>query len=245
MFEIFKRMGPVTKNLLILNLIVWLFCALTPPSTSSKLIDVCALHYFSSPGFGTWQFVSYMFVHVDFTHLFFNMFALVMFGTAIEYALGSKRYLIYYLACGIGAALIQEGVYAAMLAKYHSMFSDEQMAEIIRKGWSAISQGKDFVDPTLSTINSLVNGSVIGASGAVYGILLCFALLWPNQPLYIMFIPVPVKAKWVILGYTVLELALGLGGVQDNVAHFAHLGGMLVGLLIILYWRQQSRKRNF
>lgn len=243
--DFLRRMGPVTRNLLIINVIVFLFCLITPYSTTQKLIDVCALHYFASPGFGIWQLFTYMFVHVEFMHLFFNMFALVMFGTPIEYNLGPRRFLFYYLSCGVGAALIQEGVYAIMLDKYYTMFSPEQMQQIITEGWDAIRHGMDFTDPALSAINGLVNGPVIGASGAVYGILLAFAMMWPNMPLYIMFIPVPLKAKWVIVGYTVLELAMGLG-VKDNVAHFAHLGGMLVGLLIILYWnRKHTFSRHF
>lgn len=239
MMELLRRMGPVTKNLLILNVLIWAFCALTPASTSARLIDTCALHYFSSPGFRVWQLFTYMFVHVDFWHLLCNMFALVMFGTFIEWAIGRERYIFYYLSCGVGAALIQEGVFAIMISKYQSMFSPEEYSYIIREGWHAMQQGLMFVEPNAAALTQLVNAPVIGASGAIFGILLAYAMLWPNRELYIMFIPVPVKAKWVIVGYTVLELSMGIGGVDDGVAHFAHLGGMAVGFVIIYIWNKR------
>lgn len=245
MMEFLRRMGPVTKNLLILNVLIWAFCNLAPVTTSGRLVDLCGLHYFSSPGFRFWQLVSYMFVHVSFTHLLFNMFALVMFGTLIEWALGRERYLFFYLSCGLGAALIQEGVFAAMLSKYHSIFTPEEYDYIIREGWYAMQKGLMFTDPSAASLCQIVNSPTIGASGAVYGILLAFAMLWPNRELYIMFIPVPVKAKWVVAGYVVLELAMGLGNVQDNVAHFAHLGGMLVGFVILYYWKKRGLFRGW
>lgn len=245
MMEIFRRMGPVTKNLLIINVIIWLFMAFAPATASDKLMDYCALHYFSSPGFRVWQPITYMFMHAEITHLFFNMFALVMFGTVIEWAIGRERFLVYYLSCGIGAALIQEGVFAIMLSKYHGMFTPEQFHEIITEGWYAMRNSMNFIDPTLASLNQLVNAPTIGASGAIFGILLCYAMLWPNRELYIMFIPVPVKAKWVVAGYVVLELAMGLGGVDDNVAHFAHLGGMLVGFLLLYYWNKKGMFRGW
>ncbi len=245
MNDIFRRMGPVTKNLLIINIIIWAFCAFMPASTSSRMLDYCGLHYFTSPGFGAWQLVTYMFVHVDFWHLFFNMFALVMFGSIIEMAMGRKRYLVYYLSCGIGAALIQEGVFAIMLTKYSPMLNAEQMRVVIDEGWHALQQGMNFTDPTLGSINALVNGPVIGASGAIFGILLAFAMLYPNMPVYIWFVPIPVKAKWMVAGYAVLELAMGLGSVQDNVAHFAHLGGMVIGFALLWYWKKSGAFRGF
>lgn len=247
MMELLRRMGPVTKNLLILNVLIWAFCALTPASTSARLIDTCALHYFSSPGFRVWQLFTYMFVHVEFWHLLCNMFALVMFGTFIEWAIGRERYIFYYLSCGVGAALIQEGVFAIMISKLQAGFSPEDCRLIINSGWQ-VMQGSNmiemkaltlFADPSAIELARLVNGPVIGASGAIFGILLAYAMLWPNRELYIMFIPVPVKAKWVIVGYTVLELFMGIGGVDDGVAHFAHLGGMAVGFVIIYIWNKR------
>jgi len=249
MFEYLRRMGPVTKNLLIINLLVWLFCQVAPVNTVESFVNLFGLHYFSSPGFKIWQLFTYMFIQTGFMHLFFNMFALVMFGTVIEYAIGRDRFLFYYLSCGVGAALIQEGVYAAMLHKYYAMFTPDQTDAIINLSWEMMRNGSAMVtlsekllleDPTAIIFASMVNAPTIGASGAVFGILLAFAMLWPNRPLYIMFIPVPVKAKWVVIAYALIELTQGLGGFNDNVAHFAHLGGMAVGFIIIWYWNRKG-----
>jgi membrane associated rhomboid family serine protease len=124
------------------------------------------------------------------------------------------------------------------------MFSPEQFDQIVEEGWRLVSQGYTFTDPTLSTINALVNGPMVGASGAIYGVILAFGMLFPNQPIYIMFIPVPIKAKWVVLGYGIIELVSGLGNHVDNVAHFAHLGGMIAGVLLILYWKRKGLFNN-
>ena len=167
-----------------------------------------------------------------------------MFGSVIERALGSKRFLLYYISCGFGAALIQEGVFAIMVQKYHSMFTVEDFNEIVTRGWQILQENKNFVDPSAGTLNLLVNAPVVGASGAVYGILLAFGMLFPNQPIYLMFIPIPIKAKWMVLGYGVIELFLGASGIASGVAHWAHLGGMLFGVFMILYWKKRGDFNN-
>lgn len=235
----FKNLPPVTKNLLIINVLIWAFINLLP-SAGMRLIDIGALHYVDSPGFGIWQVFTYMFIQAQFFHLFFNMWALLMFGFIIEYSLGSRRFLFYYISCGVGAALIQLGVYAIMVSKYTSMFSPGEYDMIIRQGWDALQEGKIFADPTLARLTMLVNTPTIGASGAVFGILLAFGMLFPNRPMYIMFIPVPIKAKWLVIGYGLLELGLGFGAQGDGVAHFAHLGGMIFGFIMIYYWRKKG-----
>jgi len=186
-----------------------------------------------------------MFLHAGFTHLFFNMFMLVMFGGIIERSMGSSRFLFYYISCGLFAALIQMGAYAVLLSSYTDIYTSEQMQEIIDTGWKYMSEGYTFTNSTLAHINSLVNGPMVGASGAIYGVLLAFGMLYPNQPLYLMFIPVPIKAKWIVLGSGVLELLLGLNNnAADNVAHFAHLGGMIAGVMLILYWKKKGVFNN-
>mgnify|MGYP002556910979 CR=1 FL=1 len=239
----FSRMSPVTKNLVIINVLVWLFMAVVPSSKVS-IDSFLALHYFTSPGFNIVQLVTYMFIHSGFTHMFLNMFALVMFGSVIENALGSKRFLVYYISCGIGAALIQEGVFGLMIAKYSSMFSPADYQDIISRGFEALKHNMNFTDPTAAKLNELVNTPMVGASGAVYGVLLAFGVLFPNQPIYLMFIPVPIKAKWMVVGYVVIELVCGVGGYASSVAHFAHLGGMLVGFLLIMYWKKRGDLNN-
>lgn len=242
--RLFQNMPPVTKNLLILNVLFWGAMTLVPV-LDVKLTQWCALHYFTSPGFNVAQLFTYMFLHSGFMHLFFNMFMLVMFGGIIERSMGSSRFLFYYISCGLFAALIQMGAYAVVLSKYYDMFTPEQMHEIIYKGWSYMKEGYTFTDPTFARINSLVNGPMVGASGAIYSVLLAFGMLYPNQPLYLMFIPVPIKAKWMVLGSGVIELLLGINNnAADNVAHFAHLGGMIAGVMLILYWKKKGVFNN-
>lgn len=232
-------MPPVVKNLLIINVLIWLVMALVP-AADHAFTKYLALYYFTSPGFYPFQLFTYMFLHGGFTHLFFNMFALLMFGGIIERALGSQRFLLYYMACGIGAGLIQEGVSAIFVSRYEAMLPPMAAQQVIEQGWNLLQTNMTFSDPTAATLNALVNSPLVGASGAIYGVLLAFGMLFPNQPVYIWFIPIPVKAKWLVVGYGVLELAYGLGGVADNVAHFAHLGGMLIGLVMILYWKKKG-----
>lgn len=235
----FRNLPPVTKNLLIINVLIFVAMTLFP-QIGHNLDRYCALYYLESPGFKFWQPLTYMFLHGNFTHLFFNMFALLMFGGIIEWTLGSKRFLVYYLSCGIGAAFIQWGVFALMLAKYHQMFPGGEFTQIVDEGWRLLQQNKIFVDPTLAKVALMVNGPTVGASGAIYGVLLAFGMLYPNREMYIMFIPVAVKAKWMVIGYAVIELCLGVTGAADNVAHFCHLGGMIFGFLLLWYWKKNG-----
>lgn len=241
--SIIGRIPPVTKNLLAINILIWAIMALLP-KVGHALDSQLALYYIESPAFKPFQLITYMFLHSGFTHLFFNMFALWMFGSVIERALGSKRFLIYYLSCGFGAALIQEGVFAIMIAKYHNIFTPQEFELIVKRGLNLIQTGYNYTDPSAGTLNALVNGQVVGASGAIYGVLLAFGMLFPNQPIYLMFIPIPIKAKWMVLGYGVLELLLGISGAASNVAHWAHLGGMLIGVFMILYWKKRGDLNN-
>lgn len=237
----------VTKNLIIINVLVWLAMLIIPGRLGVDLERYGALHYFSSPWFNPVQVVTYMFMHSTqgLMHIFFNMFALFMFGSVLERVMGQKRFLFYYLSAGIGAALIQEGVYAVWLSRLTAGMPAAQLEAIISQGAEAVSRGMNFVDPVAAEINILVNGSTLGASGAVYGVLLAFGMLFPNMPMYLFFIPVPIKAKWMVLGYGAIELFFGITGMQSGVAHFAHLGGMLVGFLIILYWRKKGVFDNY
>ena len=203
---------PVVKNLIIINALVYMATALIQPAHNA-IMEYCAL-WLGAPLFHTYQFVTYMFVHANFEHIFFNMFALWMFGRTLEYELGSKRFLTYYMVCGIGAALLQMGVgyleYSGAVADY---------------GFRAASQL--LVIPT------------VGASGAVFGLLLAFGLMHPNAIIMLIIPPIPMKAKWFVIIYGVIELFLGWRGV-GNVAHFAHVGGMLWGFLLLHWWKQRG-----
>lgn len=209
-------MPPVVKNLLILNVLFFL-ADISLQTRGIDLTQWLGLHYITAQDFYPWQFITYMFMHGNFSHLFFNMFALWMFGYALENYWGSKRFLVYYLITGVGAALIQTGVLALEIR--------------------GMTQG---LPPFAAQhyINQIVT---VGASGAVYGILLAFGMCFPNVPIFLYFF-FPIKAKWFVIIYGVIELFAGIGGTADGVAHFAHLGGMIFGLLLILYWRKHGSR---
>lgn len=187
-----------------------------------------------------------MFMHGGFSHLFFNMFAVWMFGRILEQVWGPQRFLTYYLVCGIGAGLIQELVTGISYATLQTGISPEVMDTIQREGASILQRGMNYSDPILGHLNATLNGFTVGASGAVYGILLAFGMIFPNQEMYIFPLPVPIKAKYFVIGYALIELYSGLANnPADNVAHFAHLGGMIFGFLLIIYWRKKNRNNGF
>lgn len=240
----FRSLPSVTKNILIVNLIIWAFLNLVPASTAMRTEQIGALHYFSSSDFNPAQLFTYMFMHKDFFHLFFNMFALYMFGLIIERAVGSARFLFYYVSCGIGAALIQMGVFAIMISNLQSQIPASQLHEVMdmihTEGARLMASGYNYMG-IIGELNGLINVPVIGASGAIFGILLAFGFMYPRQPLYLMFIPVPIQARWFVLGYGAIELLQGISNRSgDNVAHFAHIGGMVIGILILLYWKKKG-----
>ena len=214
----FRVLPTIVKHLLIINVLMFL-AYITLTRFHIDLNDILGLHFFKASDFRIYQLVTYMFMHGNFGHLFFNMFALWMFGNTLENIWGSKRFLLFYMVCGIGAGLCQELVqyiqYATSLAQY----------ETVNMSGRIISMD--------SYLNMM---TTVGASGAIYGLLLAFGMMFPDSRIYLYFL-FPIKAKWFVIGYAVLELILGFQGV-DNVAHFAHLGGMLFGLLLILYWRK-------
>ena len=214
-----RNLPTVTRYLLIANLIVFLLAALLQ-RYGIDLNSLCGLHYVSSSSFHFWQPVTYMFLHADFSHIFFNMFAVWMFAPMIEQEWGARRFAIYYLVCGLGAALVQELVWMAMLSNMSATY-----------GAAAISQYAGLLN-------------TIGASGAVFGILFAFGWLYPDVPMYIIFIPIPIRARTFVIIYALIELFAGLGSVvgltADHVAHFAHLGGFLFGWLLILFWKKTN-----
>lgn len=220
-------MPTVTKNLIIINVLVF-FGTLVAQRYGINLSDYLGLHFFLASDFNPAQLITYMFMHGGFSHIFFNMFAVFMFGPILEQAWGPKRFLFYYILCGIGAGLIQEGV---QYIQYVTEWSHHTQADI---GSSIISMGE--------YLNLL---TTVGASGAVYAILLAFGMLFPNNRMFVFPIPFPIKAKFFVVGYTLIELYSGLANNPgDNVAHFAHLGGMIFGLILILYWKKKSRSNG-
>ena len=227
---------PVTRHLLLINIIVWLATFVFEQTGTFDLTRWLGLHFWKGSNFNIVQFFTYMFMHGGFTHLFFNMFSLWMFGSLLERVLGSKRYLFYYISCGLGAALVQELVWQFtwqdMLASSVTGPAAGSVSDIIK----AINEGH-----AAFTMNDFYNSMVtIGASGAVFGILLAFGMIFPNMPMYIIPFPFPIKAKWMVLGYGLIELFFGISHTMSGVAHFAHLGGMIAGIIMILYWRHNG-----
>jgi membrane associated rhomboid family serine protease len=205
---------PVVKNLIIANCVALLATELLP--FGDAIIQRFALFNVASPLFHSYQVFTYMFLHGGLSHLFFNMFALWMFGRQLEYELGSQRFLIYYMVCGIGAALLQLGV-----------------------GYAEWVHAVD-VNGIYGAVN-LLRIPTVGASGAVFGLLLAFGVLHPNNIVMLVFPPVRMKAKWFVVIYGLMELFFGLSGFQEGVAHFAHLGGMLWGLALLYWWRNRKK----
>lgn len=270
----FKLLPDAVKNLLIINGILFLTLMVFGDKFNLDLNDILGLHYFQSEKFSPYQLVTYMFMHGNFMHIFFNMFALWMFGSAMENFWGTKRFLIYYFVTGIGAALTQYAVLyyqlSPVLESLDAFLMNPELGvfqEMISNGTIAIvspemqANFQEFSikyeslmmqDPSLTLpavidfvqqykIDYLNAPVVVGASGAVFGLLLAYGMMFPNNIIYIYF-AIPLKAKYFVIIYGALELYSGLSNnPADNVAHFAHLGGMLFGIFLILYWR---RNRN-
>ena len=219
----------ITKNLLIINVLCF-FASIVFATHNIDLNDIFGLHFFMADNFRPWQLFTYMFMHASwdwenggalFSHLFFNMFAVWMFGRIMEQTMGPRRFLIYYIVCGLGAGLMQELV---QLAEYWYLGLHNAQKVLTDTGIKPIAEALNY-------------WNTVGASGAVYGILLAYGMTFPNERMFVFPIPVPVKVKYFVVGFAVIELLSALSQKGDGVAHMAHLGGMLVGLLLLLYWR--------
>ena len=271
----FSNLPDAVRTLLLINIALFVFTILVR-RLGLDLNDWLGLHLVGSSKWMPWQYVTSMFMHGGLSHIFFNMFALYMFGRVLEQVWGSKRFIIYYMICGIGAGLFHNLVswfeFNQVLAPCQAFMADQtpqnllEITKHLDEGRFKMDVICDFIDTWresgadavyLAQASSMVQNiqevymriveesTVIGASGAVFGILLAFGMLFPNTELYIMFVPIPVKAKYFVIGYALLELYLGTGRIPgDDVAHFAHLGGMLFGYIILKFW-QKNRKRFY
>lgn len=264
----FSILPPAVKNLLIANCLFFL-AKIVFTARGVDLDELFGLHYWEASSFHFWQPITYMFMHADFSHLFFNMFALWMFGASVENTWGGRRFLLYYFITGLGAAAThylviywQIGGDIALLNQFldaPSLDSFQYLAEncTSERLRAPLLNNLLFLQshPDTQSLNELISATVqmkdtflnsyncIGASGAVFGVLLAFGMLFPNAEIYIYFL-IPLKAKWFVLIYGIFELLFGIAGTADGVAHFAHLGGMIFGLLLILYWRSKYRHQQ-
>lgn len=244
---------PVSKNLLIINFICWLATAALPNIFPNfDIVDVLGMHYWGAEKFNVAQLLTYMFLHGGFTHAFFNMFAVYMFGAAIEQFWGSKRFLIFYLVSGVGAGIIQQLMwtldYQPMLSALSAgiesgsieplLAVEGELRSILRFGSLEHASVLDMIEMK----NLIANAPItIGASGSVFGLLFAFGYLFPHVKMMLLFLPIPIPARIFVALYAVMELFLGVANFSgDNIAHFAHLGGMLFGWLLILFWRKKG-----
>ena len=232
---------PVVKNLIIINVLMWL-ATIILRMQGIDLTSFLGLHYIESPEFRPYQLVSHMFMHDSSgpMHLIFNMFALWMFGRVLESVWGPKRFFIYYFVTGLGAAALHTFVNYMEFHYYASKIDPEAVQAVFSQGAELLQQGQNWVG-SAGKLNIILNTPTVGASGAVFGILLGFGMLFPNTQLMLLFPPIPIKAKYFVMGYGAIELFSGIANTGDNIAHFAHLGGMLFGFFMIRYWNKHTR----
>ncbi len=222
-----QRTTPIVLNLIIINVLVFAAQNMIPQS-QFDVNEWGSLHYFKSPLFKPHQLITHMFMHLNIAHILFNMFGLWMFGTILERYWGPKKFLIFYLICGVGSAVLEQ-----FIQPYDALQMAKMSEEYLNKG----------IPLNLITEAYLNNSSSLGASGAIMGVFAAFAYLFPNTELYLMFIPIPVKAKYAIPFFVLIDLFGGVYRIKgDNIGHFAHLAGALIGFLLVLYWNKTSRK---
>ncbi len=246
----FNILPTIVKNLLIINGLFFLAIVALRNALGIDLNALLGMYYIGSEKFMPIQFISYMFLHANIEHLFFNMFALWIFGNSIENVWGAKRFLIYYLVTGIGAICLHQLVQYFEVSVVVSHLQEagvtsESIKEIVSTGQYNTALLSVVSESDLYTLYSTYNVPTVGASGSVFGILMAFGMLFPNAIIYLYF-AIPVKAKWLVVGYGLLELWSGITASQgDNIAHFAHLGGMIFGFILIKLWQKQDKDKQW
>lgn len=243
------QITPTVKQLLIINILFFIgTLAIGDPA-----YQYLALYFPESPNFQYWQPITHMFMHGGYMHIFFNMFALYSFGSALEHFWGAKKFLFFYISCGLGAALMNTAInyyyfQEALNTLIANGFHKTEILQVLSQGkidtrWQELLSVSDFKNFTEAYL-----GSVVGASGAIYGTIVAFAFMFPNAELALMFIPVPIKAKYFVPGLVLVDLYLGISGQSifggGGIAHFAHVGGALFGFLIMWYWKKTQFNNN-
>jgi membrane associated rhomboid family serine protease len=269
----FEILPFAVKNLLIINGLMFAATFVFKNTMNVNLIRVLGLHYFASDQFQPYQLISHMFMHGSVIHIFSNMFALWMFGSALENIWGTKKFLTFYFSCGLGGALMHLGItwwnyqeiaqdvisyqlhpglteFVSLIQRHSDVLSGSYAKSIndFYNNWRSNPADPSFLEASrqMSTVvlKAFADVPIVGASGAVFGVLVAFGLLFPNVYLYLYFF-FPLKAKYFVIFYAAFELYAGISGSQDGVAHFAHIGGALVGFIIVKYWGRNLRKKIF
>ena len=236
----FFNLPPVVKNIIMINVLMLLAYYAAASVLGINLNAILGLYFPKSENFMPVQIVTHIFMHGGLWHLFFNMYALFIFGQILETTWGPKRFFIYYMTCGLGAALIHESVIAIQYYNLTELMDPDQVQMVIEEGSALFNEGKLFTNDSMQELQRLLNTPTVGASGAVFGILLAFGVLFPNTQLMLLIPPMPIKAKYFVLIYGAIELYLAVTQPGSNIAHAAHLGGMLFGYLLIRYWRKTT-----
>ncbi len=235
--SILSNIPPAVKGLLIINIAMLVITFLVGETSNLDLNRVLGLYLFKSELFQPYQIVTHMFMHGGLMHLVFNMYALWMFGQVIERVWGAKKFLIYYFVTGLGAVVLHSFVQYLQYQSAISVLTPEEVNFVLVEGPKVAANGQNWTAINIGNLNEVLNFPTVGASGAVFGILLAFGMLFPNIKLQLMFVPIPIKAKYFVMGYGVIELLMGINNAEsDNIAHFAHLGGMLFGFILIKMW---------
>jgi len=237
----FLALPPVVKNIILINVLMLIAAWTAKGVFGVDLTAILGLYYPKSEQFMPLQILTHMFMHANFWHLFFNMFALYMFGGILENVWGPKRFFIYYMICGLGAAFVHESVIMFQYNKIMNAISPDQLQLVLNDGAAYLNEGKVFTNETMKDLQMLLNVPTVGASGAIFGVLLAFGVLFPNTQLMLLFPPIPIKAKYFVIGYGAIELYLAVTQPGSNIAHAAHLGGMLFGYILIRYWRKTTK----
>mgnify|MGYP001182007317 FL=1 len=238
----FSETPPVVKNLILINIVMFI-ATWAMRNFGIELNQILGLHFIKSEQFRPYQIVTHMFMHGGITHIFFNMFALWMFGRILESVWGPKRFFIYYFVSGFGAVFLHTLVNYFHYLSLKNSLPLENFQYVVENGYELWQQGKIFSHSKMQELNEIMLTPTVGASGAVFGVLLAFGMLFPNTELMLLFPPIPIKAKWFVIIYGGIELWLGLTQPGSNIAHFAHLGGMLFGFILIKYWGK--KRSNF
>ena len=231
---------PVVKNIIMINVLMMLAYYAANSVFGVDLNSLLGLYFPKSELFKPVQILTHMFMHGGFWHIFFNMYALFIFGPVLENVWGPKRFFIFYMVCGIGAAFTHESVIFLQYNHLIHSLSPENVQAVITEGTAYFHQGKVFTDPGMQSLQILLNTPTVGASGAIFGVLLAFGVLFPNTQLMLLLPPIPIKAKYLVAGYGALELYLAVTQPGSDIAHAAHLGGMLFGYILIRYWRKTT-----
>lgn len=237
---------PVVKQLLIINVIFFIGSQIV---ANGAAYDYLSLYFFENPKFEFWQPITHMFMHGGIMHIAFNMFALYSFGSNLEYIWGGKKFLFFYISCGLGAAALHSGVnYYHYQDGYNLLFNNgfsvQEIKLLLNDGQVSLQGRTAISQESLQSLYSAYNSQAVGASGAIYGLLVAFAFMFPNAELMMLFIPVPVKAKYFVPGILLFDLFSGVTGVSlfggGNIAHFAHIGGAIIGFLMMWYWKKNQ-----